>query len=145
MRKKPSHDHEHEFIVDGPDEVIVEFDGDYVYASVQCDHAPVLSAVTSERHDETFYEHGPRCEVTQRTDVEVSNPVNEETGETVEYDDDQYFWENIVLSNVESLKREVVESMVGEWADDETTFVTVGPDGDRYRIELEVDERSVDL
>lgn len=141
---KPSRQHEHEFLAEREDDVTVEFDGDYVYASVQCIHAPVISSAHSEKHDETFYEHGPRCEATRRTDVKVSDPVNEMTGETVTYDDQPYLWENIVLSNIDNLERIVAEQMVGEWAEDEAAFATVGPDGDRYRIDLEVDKRRVD-
>lgn len=143
MRQKPSHsEHEHEFLVEHDEDVIVEFDGRYTYASVQCNHAPVLSSATSERHDETFYEHGPRCEVAQYTDVRVSKVTHVETGHEVDREISSVTWERVVHHNYEAIEEEVATSMVGEWGDDESSLTVESPaSGDEYCIDLEVDER----
>lgn len=39
-----------------------EFDGEYVYLYHQCENVEVFGAYTSDRHDETFYDEGARCE-----------------------------------------------------------------------------------
>lgn len=42
----------------------VEHD-DHVYVTYECTWVEVLSATTSERYDETFYEHGAECAATK--------------------------------------------------------------------------------
>ena len=55
--------HEHQFEGE-PDWEYFE-DGAFI-ASWRCDHVEILGSYTSERHDETFYEEGARCEEVKR-------------------------------------------------------------------------------
>jgi len=61
--------HEHRFEATKP-EVVFE-DGAAIFI-VECDYVEITSAVTSERHDETFYGTGAECEKTRKYRFDAS-------------------------------------------------------------------------
>jgi hypothetical protein len=62
-----THDHEWRPIEDSP---IIE-DGAAIFRE-ECNWAEVTSAVTSEKHDETFYGYGAECDETRHYRMEVA-------------------------------------------------------------------------
>lgn len=138
--QKPSHNHEHEFLIE--EEPTVEFDGEYVYVTVQCLHAPILDSVTDDERCETHYEHGPRCEARQKTYIRTSNPIGVDSGVVVTYDKNYDMW-NEIMEELDPAIEEAAIDLVGYNADTEASVTTTEWISEQYRVDLAVEKREV--
>lgn len=142
MYRSRSRQHEHEFL---GEESEAEFDGRYVYVYEQCGHAPVIDSVTDHARDETYTEHGDRCDAQRTVNVAVSNPVHVESGEEVEYDGNTDLWQALMNGeNAESIKAEAI-GVFGRRSPDKISSVVVEHEGEEYEIELTRDSVEVSV
>lgn len=123
--------HDHEFHEEDADWSADE----NLLCSMQCMHRPVYGSQYSERHDEVFYDEGPRCEASKRIlwefdgvyfDRDANIPVEQETGLIeLPYDDEPYVWEQAVEQ--------------AEWKVNDTRHPNIDPESDEVVIPVVIE------
>ena len=135
--------HEHEFHTEDAN---VEFDGEYVILYTQCNRAPVLNSYSGGEFEDTYYDYGPRCEVQKTTYIKSSDPTNVETGETLEYtEENAEEWEEIMLCDktYDALSQCALEDFTFDSVEESGIVVEVG--GVEWHVELTEEDTEISL
>lgn len=136
MRGRQEH-HTHEF--DEPSHLDAD---EVVRVSFQCTYAPIYGSQYSERHDEYFYDEGPRCETTKNVYYEIDGIYYGET--KITYDDAPMLWEEVIMAAERYLNTIDPWQSREWWGVDNTCSVDVDHEGRTYTVRYEKYREEID-
>lgn len=138
MRRRGfDHTHEHDFAE--PDYLDAD---EHVRVTFRCNYAPIYGSKYSERHDEVFYDEGPRCEARRYVDYEIEGVYWGET--RITYEDSESLWIAVTMAAERYLNGIDPWQSREMWGDDTTCSVDVEHEGRTYTVRYEKFRESVD-